>query len=121
MHRMRPRRHRSRLARAVRRSRRSSTRRAGRSRRRGLLPVTIATWRGSPYVFRFRRKETRAQRLQRKSLELSKAAPRQLRRAASQLDVPWARSWAARGIREAFLRAVLEPLMDFYIRRRAVG
>ena len=69
----------------------------------------------------FRRKETRAQRLQRRGLELGKAAPRQIRKAASQLDVPWARSWAARGVREAFLRAVLEPLMDFYILRRAVG
>jgi 1-acyl-sn-glycerol-3-phosphate acyltransferase len=72
-------------------------------------------------VFRFRRKETTAQRLQRKSRELGKAAPRQLRKAASQLDVPWARSWAARGIREAFQSMVLEPTMDFYIRRRATG
>jgi len=72
-------------------------------------------------VFRFRRKETTAQRIQRRSLELSKAAPRQLRKAASQLDVPWARSWAARGIREMFQSVVLEPTMDFYIRRRATG
>lgn len=72
-------------------------------------------------MFRFRRKETTAQRLQRRSLELSKAAPRQLRKAASQLDVPWARSWAARGVREMFQSVVLEPTMDFYIRRRATG
>ncbi len=80
-------------------------------------------------MFRFRRKETRAQRLQRRGRELTKAAdkqlrkasPKQLRKAASQLDVPWARSWAARGIREAFLRGFLSPTMDFYVRRRATG
>jgi 1-acyl-sn-glycerol-3-phosphate acyltransferase len=72
-------------------------------------------------VFRFRRKETTAQRLQRRGRELTKAAPKQLRNAASQLDVPWARSWAARGIREAFLRVLLSPMMDFYVRRRATG
>jgi 1-acyl-sn-glycerol-3-phosphate acyltransferase len=72
-------------------------------------------------VFRFRRKETTAQRLQRRGREIRKAAPKQLRKAASQLDVPWARSWAARGVREAFLRVMLAPLMDFYIRRRATG
>ena len=121
MHRMRPRTHRNRLSRVLRRARRTSSGRIRRSRRQRLLPVTIATWRGSPYVFRFRRKETTAQRIQRRSLELSKAAPRQLRKAASQLDVPWARSWAARGIREMFQSVVLEPTMDFYIRRRATG
>ncbi len=80
-------------------------------------------------MFRFRRKETRAQRLQRRGRELTKAAdkqlrkatPKRLRKAASQLDVPWARSWAARGIREAFLRGFLSPMMDFYVRRRATG
>jgi 1-acyl-sn-glycerol-3-phosphate acyltransferase len=96
-------------------------------------------------VIRFRRKETTAQRLQRRGRELGKAAPQQLRKAApkelyettpkelykaapeqlrkaaSQLDVPWARSWAARAIREAFLRVMLAPMMDFYIRRRATG
>lgn len=72
-------------------------------------------------MFRFRRKETTAQRLQRRGRELGKAAPKQLRKAASQLDVPWARSWAARGIREAFMQMMLAPLMDFYIRRRATG
>ncbi len=72
-------------------------------------------------MFRFRRKETTAQRLQRRGRELRKAAPKQLRKAASQLDVPWARSWAARAVREAFLRVMLAPMMDFYIRRRATG
>jgi 1-acyl-sn-glycerol-3-phosphate acyltransferase len=72
-------------------------------------------------VFRFRRRETTAERLQRRGRELGKAAPKRLRKAASQLDVPWARSWAATGIREAFMRMMLAPLMDFYIRRRATG
>ena len=43
------------------------------------------------------------------------------KRAASQLDNPWARSWLASTGREAFLRLVLEPLLDFYTRRRATG
>jgi 1-acyl-sn-glycerol-3-phosphate acyltransferase len=72
-------------------------------------------------VLRFRRKETTAQRLQRRGRELREIAPQQLRKAASQLDVPWARSWAARGVREAFLHMLLEPVMDFYVRRRATG
>ena len=46
---------------------------------------------------------------------------RELRKAASQLDVPWARSWVARTTREAFLRFVLRPLMSLYTRRRAAG
>src|SRR5215813_13491798 len=121
MHLMRPRSHRRGLSHLRRWVRQSSLRRIRRSRRKRLLPVTIATWRGSPYVLRFRRKETTAQRLQRRSVELGKAAPKQLRKAASQLDVPWARSWAARGMREMFQRMVLEPTMDFYIRRRATG
>jgi 1-acyl-sn-glycerol-3-phosphate acyltransferase len=43
------------------------------------------------------------------------------RKAASQLDMPWARSWAARTGRELFMNAVLEPTMDYYTRRRATG
>jgi 1-acyl-sn-glycerol-3-phosphate acyltransferase len=72
-------------------------------------------------LFHLRRQETTAQRLQRRGREITKAAPKQLRRAASQLDVPWARSWAARAVREAFLRMFLSPVMDFYVRRRATG
>jgi 1-acyl-sn-glycerol-3-phosphate acyltransferase len=46
---------------------------------------------------------------------------RDLRAAATQLDLPWARSWPARVARESFLRFVLGPVMDFYARRRATG
>jgi 1-acyl-sn-glycerol-3-phosphate acyltransferase len=49
------------------------------------------------------------------------ARGRELRKAASQLDVPWARSWAARIIRESVLRFVLRPIMTYYARRRANG
>jgi 1-acyl-sn-glycerol-3-phosphate acyltransferase len=35
--------------------------------------------------------------------------------------VPWARTWLAGFIRENFMRFVLNPLMDFYTRRRATG
>jgi 1-acyl-sn-glycerol-3-phosphate acyltransferase len=44
-----------------------------------------------------------------------------LRAAAAQLDVPWARSWLAVATRENFMRFVLNPVMDFYARRRATG
>jgi 1-acyl-sn-glycerol-3-phosphate acyltransferase len=46
---------------------------------------------------------------------------RKLRRAAPQLDIPWARTWLAGLMREAFLRFVLRPTMDVYTRRRASG
>jgi 1-acyl-sn-glycerol-3-phosphate acyltransferase len=46
---------------------------------------------------------------------------RELRKAASQLDLPWARSSVARTARAAFLRFVLRPLMSLYTRRRAAG
>jgi 1-acyl-sn-glycerol-3-phosphate acyltransferase len=46
---------------------------------------------------------------------------RELRAAASQLDLPWARSWIAGLAREAFLRLILRPTMDFYTARRATG
>ncbi len=49
------------------------------------------------------------------------ARGRRLRAAAAQLDLPWARSWVAGLARENFLRFVLNPLMDFYSRRRATG
>jgi 1-acyl-sn-glycerol-3-phosphate acyltransferase len=65
------------------------------------------------YVLHVRRQETAAQRLQRRGRELRKAAP--------QLDIPWARSWLARVVRETFLRLVLDPIMGFYTRRRATG
>src|SRR3954451_15068934 len=46
---------------------------------------------------------------------------RELRAAASQLDTPWARTWLARLMRAALLRFVLEPLIEFYTRRRTSG
>ena len=46
---------------------------------------------------------------------------RELRDAAAQLDLPWARSWLAGVARENFMRFVLNPTMDFYMRRRATG
>jgi 1-acyl-sn-glycerol-3-phosphate acyltransferase len=46
---------------------------------------------------------------------------RELRRAAAQLDIPWARSWLATTIRELVMRFVLDPLMGFYTRRRSTG
>jgi len=45
----------------------------------------------------------------------------QLRAAAAQLDIPWARSWLAGAVRENFLRFVLNPTMDYYARRRTTG
>jgi 1-acyl-sn-glycerol-3-phosphate acyltransferase len=45
----------------------------------------------------------------------------QLRAAAAQLDLPWARTWVAGVVRENFLRFVLDPLMDYYAARWASG
>jgi 1-acyl-sn-glycerol-3-phosphate acyltransferase len=44
-----------------------------------------------------------------------------IRKAASQLDLPWARTWLVGIIRELFMRFVLTPIMNYYTRRRAVG
>ena len=46
---------------------------------------------------------------------------RALRKAAPQLDLPWARSRPAGTIRENFLRFVLRPAMNVYTRRRSTG
>ena len=46
---------------------------------------------------------------------------RALRKAAPQLDIPWARSRIAGAIRENFLRFALRPTMDLYTRRRSTG
>jgi 1-acyl-sn-glycerol-3-phosphate acyltransferase len=46
---------------------------------------------------------------------------RELRKAAPQLDIPWARSWVAGVVREGVLRFVLRPIMNVYTRRRATG
>jgi 1-acyl-sn-glycerol-3-phosphate acyltransferase len=61
---------------------------------------------------------------QRRVADAARSAPqrgRELRAAAAQLDVPWARSRIASFVRENFLRFVLNPLMDLYARRRATG
>src|SRR4051812_39521759 len=57
----------------------------------------------------------------RRAVRRSPKRGRQLRAAASQLDVPWARSAIARLVRAAFLRFVLEPTLDFYTRRYPRG
>jgi len=79
----------------------------------------------------FRRERTRRRRvldaargMPARSLDAARAAPargRELRKAAAQLDIPWARSWLAGLIRENFMRFVLNPLMDYYAARRASG
>ena len=68
----------------------------------------------------FHRKRSRKRRV----LEVARAAPargRELRQAAGQLDIPWARSRLAGVVRENFLRFVLNPTMDYYAARRATG
>jgi hypothetical protein len=82
-------------------------------------------------VFSFRRKRSRKQRFldaaraaPARSLDAARAAPAragELRKAAAQLDIPWARSWLAGVVRENFLRFVLNPTMDYYAARRATG
>jgi 1-acyl-sn-glycerol-3-phosphate acyltransferase len=64
-------------------------------------------------VLQFRRKRSIAHRVVRRGRELRQAAP--------QLDIPWARSWVAGVVREGMLRFVLRPLMNVYTRRRATG
>jgi 1-acyl-sn-glycerol-3-phosphate acyltransferase len=51
------------------------------------------------------------------------AAPRarELGRAVSQLDVPWARCAPARALRETVQSFMLGPVIDLYVRRRARG
>lgn len=65
-----------------------------------------------------------ARAAQARGLDAARAAPargRELRAAAAQLDLPWARSWLAGVIRENFMRFVLNPIMDYYAARRATG
>jgi 1-acyl-sn-glycerol-3-phosphate acyltransferase len=60
----------------------------------------------------------------RRVAEAARTAPqrgRELRAAAAQLDVPWARSRVAGLARENFMRFVLNPIMGFYAARRATG
>jgi 1-acyl-sn-glycerol-3-phosphate acyltransferase len=73
-----------------------------------------------PAVLPFRRKRSWKRRV----TDAARSAPqrgRELRAAAAQLDIPWARSWPARMWRESFMRFVLRPMMDFYAARRATG
>lgn len=44
-----------------------------------------------------------------------------LRSAAAAVDQKWARSWLAGVARESFMNFVLNPVMDYYARRRATG
>lgn len=55
--------------------------------------------------------------------EALRAAPQKTRelRSAVQLDVPWARTRMAGMVRENFMRFILNPVMDYYARRRATG
>src|ERR1700743_1264998 len=71
-------------------------------------------------VLPFRRQRT----WQRRVSDAARIAPqkgRELRAAAAQLDVPWARSMPARFVRERFMQFVLNPLMDYYAARQATG
>jgi 1-acyl-sn-glycerol-3-phosphate acyltransferase len=71
-------------------------------------------------VLPFRRKRSWKRRV----TDAARNAPqrgRDLRAAATQLDMGWARSWLAGVWRENFLRFVLRPAMDFYTARRATG
>jgi 1-acyl-sn-glycerol-3-phosphate acyltransferase len=71
-------------------------------------------------VLPFRRKRSWKRRV----LDAARMAPprgRELRAAAANLDLPWARSWLAGVARENFMRFVLNPLMDYYAARRATG
>lgn len=56
--------------------------------------------------------------------EVAEQAPeraQQLRAAAAQLDVRWARSAPAQWIRERFMQFVMNPILDHYAARRATG
>jgi 1-acyl-sn-glycerol-3-phosphate acyltransferase len=64
-------------------------------------------------VVPFRRKQSLGHRVVKRGRELRKAAP--------QLDMGWARSWLAGMVRAGALRFVLRPIMNVYTRRRATG
>ena len=64
------------------------------------------------------------QRVREAAREVAHQAPersQQLRAAAAQLDVRWARSRPARFIRERFMQFVMNPILDHYAARRATG
>jgi 1-acyl-sn-glycerol-3-phosphate acyltransferase len=58
--------------------------------------------------------------LRTKSTEL-RARGEELARQYRKMDVSWARTVYARALRGALLNGVLGPMIDFYVRRRAVG
>jgi 1-acyl-sn-glycerol-3-phosphate acyltransferase len=71
-------------------------------------------------VLPFRRKRT----LKRRVADAARNAPkrgRELRAAAAELDLPWARSAPARFVRERFMQLVLNPVLDYYASRNATG
>src|SRR4051812_13300023 len=56
--------------------------------------------------------------------DVARSAPkrgRELRAAAAQLDIPWARTWPAIVTRENFGRFILRPMMAASAARRATG
>ncbi len=62
--------------------------------------------------------------LKRRVKDAARNAPqrgRELRNAAAQLDLPWARSAPARFVRERFMQFALNPIMGYYAARRATG
>ena len=68
----------------------------------------------------FRRKRSWKRRMK----DVARSAPkrgRELKAAAAQLDVSWARTWPAIVTRENFGRFILRPMMDVYTARRATG
>ena len=66
----------------------------------------------------------RKRTLKRRVTDAARQAPkrgRELRAAAAELDLPWARSAPARFVRERFMQWVLNPVMDYYAARNATG
>ncbi len=61
--------------------------------------------------------------VQHRMADALRAAPRTTRErlSAVQLDVPWARTRLAGLVREWFMRFILNPIMDYYARRKATG
>jgi 1-acyl-sn-glycerol-3-phosphate acyltransferase len=71
-------------------------------------------------VLPFRRKRSWPRRV----ADAARSAPqhgRRLRSAATQLDIPFARTPAVGAAREGFMRFVMQPTMNFYTARRSTG
>jgi 1-acyl-sn-glycerol-3-phosphate acyltransferase len=71
-------------------------------------------------VLPFRRQRSLKRRIADALTKSSKRTPT-LRSAAAVVDQKWARSWLAGVARESFMHFVLNPVMDYYARRRATG